>query len=512
MRMIFSKRYILVGVLVVAVCVVGLFSWRAYEASAASVDWTGKEEVTIVLGRDGFEPEETYVTEGTRVIFKTARGVSFWPASDLHPFHSTYPDFDPRRPIEKGETWSLVFDKDGRWSYHDHIDPGAVGILIVLPPGTPGHGAYEIPISCDMESAIHRKACWKERIMGVFDADGLDAAFDEMEKIYAEDPRFASRCHDYGHDLGLLAYRRYRDEVPKTAKTATCGQGFYHGYMEAFLFGTDGDVAQAVRFCEGEAEHHGDAFTLGARQCLHGIGHGQMEYLLSSNLDLMNDLPRLIGLGISDCAKLPDYDGRYRCSSGVYAVTKDWINIQKLTAAYPQFFSLEHPYALCAFVSDDWAKRGCAWELSKQALIMAKMDPIAAFAAQIPAGRSWAPEHLLHMVRSTAFLIGELGVTKDDVELVRACRSIHEPDLRESCVKGIVDGLMFNGDPKDEVERSARFCASEGLSANERSGCFESILRYILQARGPEGLKDACEALKVYPPEMPTCNATQGTL
>ena len=53
----------------------------------------------IVLTDKGFEPQEVWVRAGGMVTFTTDRGRLFWPASDPHPSHSIYPDFDPRTPV-----------------------------------------------------------------------------------------------------------------------------------------------------------------------------------------------------------------------------------------------------------------------------------------------------------------------------------------------------------------------------------------------------------------------------
>ena len=286
---------------------------------------------------------------------------------------------------------------------------------------------------------------------------------------------------------------------------AICGQGFYHGYMEGFLFGNGGDMRAASEFCLSMGDHFDDAFELSAPQCHHGMGHGQMEYHLSTNLDLISDLPRLVSLGIKDCTVLPDDDARFRCASGVYAVTKDWVNIQKLTHTYPDSFSLEDPFGLCRHVSEDWAKRGCAWELSKQALIRAKMDPAVAFASLIPAGLAWEPDYVPLMITSAAFLIGEMSVGKADDGLVRACQTIEESEQRRSCVKGMVGGLLFNGDPNDEVARSVRFCMAEGLTPSESDSCSETIARYMEEARGAAGLREACRAIAAHGAQPAVC-------
>jgi len=30
-----------------------------------------------------------------------------------------------------GESWSFKFDEGGTWKYHDHLNPGATGMIVV---------------------------------------------------------------------------------------------------------------------------------------------------------------------------------------------------------------------------------------------------------------------------------------------------------------------------------------------------------------------------------------------
>ena len=56
---------------------------------------------------------------------------SFWPASNIHPTHMIYPEFDAKRPVASGKDWSFTFTKKGTWRYHDHLNPEATGTVVV---------------------------------------------------------------------------------------------------------------------------------------------------------------------------------------------------------------------------------------------------------------------------------------------------------------------------------------------------------------------------------------------
>lgn len=92
---------------------------------------TNQSEVAIVLTDTGFEPDRVRISKGTRVLFSSERPNQFWPASNAHPAHDIYAEFDPKRPLRPGESWSFVFEKSGDWGFHDHIRSYFSGVIYV---------------------------------------------------------------------------------------------------------------------------------------------------------------------------------------------------------------------------------------------------------------------------------------------------------------------------------------------------------------------------------------------
>lgn len=132
-----DMKWIYTGIAVfVVVLIAGVFVYlqAQHDITGDVVDLRGQKEVKVVLTDKGFEPQAIRITEGTRVTFTTTRSDEFWPASDPHPTHTDYPEFDPLEPIQPGASWSFVFDKIGRWGYHDHIRSYFSGTIYVDPP------------------------------------------------------------------------------------------------------------------------------------------------------------------------------------------------------------------------------------------------------------------------------------------------------------------------------------------------------------------------------------------
>ena len=79
--------------------------------------------VVIRMTKNGFEPEEIEIKRGDMVTWVNEDADFRWPASNLHPTHGIYPEFDPQQPLALGDSWSFRFEKVGEWRCHDHLNP-----------------------------------------------------------------------------------------------------------------------------------------------------------------------------------------------------------------------------------------------------------------------------------------------------------------------------------------------------------------------------------------------------
>jgi len=87
--------------------------------------------VTVTISGDGFSPASVTVKKGTTITFVNKGSTAHWPASDPHPTHTTYPEFNSKKEIASGASWTFTFDKVGTWRYHDHLNSGEKGVIIV---------------------------------------------------------------------------------------------------------------------------------------------------------------------------------------------------------------------------------------------------------------------------------------------------------------------------------------------------------------------------------------------
>ncbi len=86
---------------------------------------------TITYTDNGFSPAALTIKAGDTVLFKNNGSKDLWPASAPHPTHTNYPEFDAKRGIAPGATYSFIFTRVGSWKYHNHLNPASIGTITV---------------------------------------------------------------------------------------------------------------------------------------------------------------------------------------------------------------------------------------------------------------------------------------------------------------------------------------------------------------------------------------------
>ena len=96
------------------------------------------ETVTVTYTDEGFSPQRIEVAKGSTVNFVNKSSMPIWVASDPHPEHTDYPEFDTPRVLgrmpQMGEDFSFTFEKVGTWKYHSHTASGD-GTEVGVHPG-----------------------------------------------------------------------------------------------------------------------------------------------------------------------------------------------------------------------------------------------------------------------------------------------------------------------------------------------------------------------------------------
>ena len=93
----------------------------------------------VEITSSGFSPSTLTINSGDTVTFTNKDTAEHWPASAVHPTHVAYPEsggcigskFDACKNLAAGESWSFTFNQVGTWKYHDHLNPGTTGTIVV---------------------------------------------------------------------------------------------------------------------------------------------------------------------------------------------------------------------------------------------------------------------------------------------------------------------------------------------------------------------------------------------
>lgn len=89
-----------------------------------------EEKVNYTSG--GFAPKSVTIKKGDTVVFENKTGKPASVASNEHPTHLLYPEFDQYKTDQRGKTeFRFTFEKAGTWNYHDHLNASMGGTVVV---------------------------------------------------------------------------------------------------------------------------------------------------------------------------------------------------------------------------------------------------------------------------------------------------------------------------------------------------------------------------------------------
>lgn len=84
----------------------------------------------VAVTNIGFEPQTITIKAGQRVVWTNKSGASVTVNSDSHPTHLLWP-FLNLGQFADGSSVSVVFEKAGKYTYHNHLNPSQTGTVIV---------------------------------------------------------------------------------------------------------------------------------------------------------------------------------------------------------------------------------------------------------------------------------------------------------------------------------------------------------------------------------------------
>ena len=418
-------------------------------------------EYVVELREEGFYPKEITIGKGDTIQFTTIRTKLFWPASNLHPSHTIYPEFDPNEPIDPNNSWSFQFDRVGEWRYHDHLAPYYTGTIIVL----------------DKEQFIGNNSAssegWEKLILSTFEDKGLDASFDVLSSVYNKEPSFSAYCHDITHRIGEATYFLFakNEDFTVTPKTAYCSYGFYHGFMGSLLSGT-GDLKKTKEFCEYVDKQLADKAPDATLQCYHGIGHGATDITVASDRSMWGNERKMVGPALKICEETASTQAQMsRCATGVYNA----IAVFYITNQYQLSMNKDDPLGFCREQPEKY-KAECYLSMNTALLTFTGLNfsKAAAYIEDIA-----KDDHATRAILNLAAPMGTKNINAENhIDQIAACRSLQER-LRLPCIQGYAFGFLEHGEPGIEYIKPLNFCGQHALKEDEQMACFEYIFSYL---------------------------------
>lgn len=441
---------------------------------------------------DGFSPRELTIKVGDSVKFTTTRGKPFWPASDLHPSHTIYPQFDPKQPTESTNSWTFRFDKIGQWNYHDHLAPDLIGAIIVKENITSAD--IKITGTCSGTKESPPLECWNNLMKSTVKQYGAKGAFAVMKKLYQSDPLFPGNCHTFAHLVGFAVYESFAKnetiDLDLGSDTSWCSYGFFHGFTERLFREGKNTVVLAKKFCDFVDQKLEKQATQASENCYHGIGHGTVvdpptslwgnpQGVASFALKTCRDIHPSTQKNLDNC-----YIGSFNGLSNLYLFKQFNFDSDKLS---------NDPYRICRDLPEDirnFCYPGFTW--------LNRETHHQDFTTSVRFVEEIGPDdNARQAMRVLAYNQGFFyGLRKPDFhEHLDNCRSI-QTRLHRDCIQGYVVGLINGGEPGMEEKWALTYCHSTTMTESERGDCYISLFYETKKLPAQERIQQICSSVE----------------
>jgi plastocyanin len=490
-------------------------------------------DLIVQMSDDGFSPKDMTIKTGDTIIFENIGEEDHWPASNIHPTHSIYSEFDPRTPVLTNESWSFTFEEEGEWQYHDHLFPRFIGTITV-------NSSYDtvrtVPERKSEKGLVSFIKNILKKISSIFsfgdddsDRDTLNTEFKEPVSYNASIlNNFTTGCesnnhgcisnslkkltreygpalgidaltliiengsisrtvndHQLSHEIGRETARVYgvNSEAFLLCPMSAFNGGCQHGFFEYVLGKTDSSSEAAELICSSLDEGFSSKFKF---YCYHGVGHGVMmaeAYALMDALDTCNTFE-------GDKAK----EG---CWQGVFMENT---NAGTNGTARENIFSDEDPLAPCNTLDNKYRTQ-CYLNHAGYLMHYFRNDTKLATESCLHAEDMWVDSGLQSiglMVTNPVWQgqllsqasVGVLGMSTEE-KAWEICKLFPE-EKQVQCVLGGVDNII-NFDELD-VTRANSFCSLVRTSFKE--SCYRLIgLRLLSNVTSDEDVEGICNEL-----------------
>lgn len=410
------------------------------------------EVKVIKITPKAFEPSNVTVDENSTLIFINQDTIARWPASDFHPTHEVYPEFDPKGEIAPGESWSFKPKKPGVWNFHDHLDPHVRGVLTV---NREAEDIKEISTVSNFDLwekiksfpiflytkiisfLIPTKLINSEDFKKLNSQDqfsyltqlskdqGGKYAWEFLTTTYQGEAGSSGSIHDLAHLSGKLLY-----ESNNISGISFCTQTFsfgcYHGLLDRAFRENLASLPQAEKECEKVGKVNSGPFG----SCIHGIGHGVASFHKLNNLEG----------ALKSCDRLTN--GRDFCYDGIF--------MEFVRGATPDFYQTLNPLFPCDMLEE---KYGSTYSVS------CGRNAPSVFIGRLnlpfeESTRLCGQSELDEKFKSSCFdaLGFMLASTQDTGKIIEGCKKITSQHYLSLCLKSAAGELIFQEVPGWDIK------------------------------------------------------------
>lgn len=483
-------------------------------------------KTTVHMTSQGFEPREVTVQTGDTVVFENNDAEYRWPASNIHPSHHIYPEFDPKAEIAPGASWEFIFADAGAWKYHDHLFPEYGGTITVTSPESNEDIAIEqatpkfwAAIQQWLGNLWYRITHWgkakPEKSSGQgrkpisnIDLSSLDQNIPpNAESVFTDDIQLASYlkkygakqtilhlhdlqsklgyCHPAAHRAGHFGYQLLGNQA-LAEQSPECQSGYFHGVMEAYFIdhGTTNLQKNLAALCPKELNNFFE------HQCIHGIGHGLLAW---SNYELPEALAACDSLNRRESS----------CWGGVFMenIAAQIANGTPNTAANPgnvhitKYLKIDDPLYPCNSLPQKY--QDTCYYLQPSRMVQLFGPDFAKIAQTCDSiAESYEPSCFASMGREIS------GASPNESKnQITQCNHAKKARNKEFCLSGAVQNAFW--DPSGQAE-AITFCRLVSRSG-EKNICYKTIFERATQLlASPAALTSFCK--EVEPPYLQACN------
>lgn len=406
------------------------------------------EVQVIEITSNGFEPQTISIDSNSSVIFINKDKVARWPASNVHPTHDIYPEFDPQKSIQPGNSWSFKPIKAGEWKYHDHLFPHMRGVVTVV---------SENP-STSLRAGGQVQASWQQtikdfieqfisKIKNLFPLQKQDAQknWEDLKVKYKGEGGSSGDIHDQAHLAGSLIFKQKGFEG-----IAVCSPEFafgcYHGFLDEAFKKDLTRLLDAQNAClKLGPENSGPVAS-----CIHGIGHGVGSFYQTADLKA----------SLSSCRKLTS--GREYCFDGVF--------MEFVRSAPDSFYKADDLLYPCSALEKDY---GPTYQLAcgrnQPSVLMGRFKKSFDSVVGICRNADSKP------FKEACFdsLGFSLASTADVQQIIAGCQTIQIPLYVAKCAQAAAGELVFQEVP-NWYEKSKAVC---NAFTESKDSCLQHVDR-----------------------------------